>query len=78
VATYSGARGLWRPPADAFETISAVLSEHWRAAAGSRPLRLFWQTPANWLSLPAAVAAPVTISRRAADSSGRPPGPHRY
>ena len=55
---YRGLRGLWRPPTDPFETVAAVLSQHWRAAASVRPLRLFWPTSTSWLSRPAAVAAP--------------------
>jgi hypothetical protein len=77
VATYRGLGGLWRPPTDTFETIAAVLGAHWRAAT-SGPLRLFWSTPANWLAHPHAIAAPVTISRQEAGSSGTPPGPRRY
>lgn len=69
-------RGLWQPPTDSFEPLAGVLRQHWRAAATSRPLRLFWSTTASWLRRPAAVAA-ITISRPAANSSDKPPDPRR-
>ena len=78
---YNKLRGLWRPPAEALEAISSVLSEHWRAAAKMRPARLFWPSPARWLRaepLPAPVPVPVTTSPPAAGSSGTPRDPHRY
>jgi hypothetical protein len=78
VATYRELGGLWAPPTDTFEAIAAVLGAHWRAAATSRPLRLFWSTPVRWLRCADAAASAVTISRPEADSSGTPPGPRRY
>ena len=79
MATYRGLSGLWRPPAETLEAIAVALGEHWRAAAAARPVRLFWPTPVNWLRFRATViAASVTTSRPAADSSDTHPDPHRY
>ena len=78
MVTYNGLRRLWRPPAETLEAITSALGQHWRAAASSQ--RLFWPTPVQWLKVRTAlnvVPAPVTISRRAAGSSGRHPDPHR-
>jgi len=80
VGPYNKLRRLWRPPGEALEAISSVLSEHWRAAAKMRPARLFWPSPARWLRAAETLATPVpvTTSPPAAGSSGTPPDPHRY
>jgi hypothetical protein len=75
-------RRLWRPPADTIAGVAAVLREHWRAAAGMRPVRLFWPTPGRWLKVPPAVSVspasvpPVTTSPGVAGSSDKLPDPH--
>lgn len=81
MATYRGLRRLWLPPADTLEAITAVLGEHWRAAARSRAARAFWSSPVSWLKEHTAAsvgAVRVTTSPPGAGSSGTPPGPHRY
>jgi hypothetical protein len=80
VVTYPGLRRLLGQPADTLDSIAASLSEHWRAAANSRPAKLFGTTSRNWLkvALSMNVAPPVTISPQAAGSSDTPPDPHRY
>lgn len=76
---YNKLRRLWRPPGEALEAISSVLSEHWRAAAKMRPARLFWPSPARWLRAePLAAPGTVTTAPPAAGSSDTPPDPHRY
>ena len=67
---------LWKPPAEALDSIGSVLSEHWRKAR-ENTVRLFWSTPVSWLE-PRKVHASVTTSPAAEDSSGTRPGPHRY
>ena len=64
---------LLKPPGQALDAFASVLSEHWRAARECTA-QLLWSTPVNWLE--AALRAPVTTSRSAADSSGTPPDPH--
>lgn len=66
---------FWRPPAYAIAGVAAVLREHWRAATGMRPARLFWQTSRRWLEAPA--TTPATTSPAEAGSSDTPQGPHQ-
>jgi hypothetical protein len=66
---------LWKPPAEALDSLTSVLSEHWRKAR-ERTVRLFWPAPASWLEA-LKPRAPVTTSPAAEDSSGTPPDPHR-
>ena len=35
---------LWKPPAEALDSLTSVLSEHWRKAR-ERTVRLFWPAP---------------------------------
>ena len=37
---------LWKPPAEAIDSITTVLSEHWRKAREST-VRLFWSSPVS-------------------------------
>jgi hypothetical protein len=67
---------LWKPPAEALDSITTVLSEHWRKAREST-VRFFWSTPASWLDAHK-LSPPVTTSPAAEDSSGTRPDPHRY
>jgi len=67
---------LWKPPAEAIDSITTVLSEHWRKAREST-VRLFWSTPVSWLEAHGP-RVPVTTSPVAEDSSGTRPDPHRY
>ena len=46
--TDNGPGRLWRPHSETLETITEVLSEHWRAAARLHPAR-FWPTARRWL-----------------------------
>jgi hypothetical protein len=79
VVTYLGLQRLWRPPAETLEAIGVALGDHWRAAAGAGPLKLFRSAPVNWLRFRATViAAGLTTSPAAADSSDTHPDPHRY
>jgi len=81
VPTNKGLRRLWRPPAETLEALGSVLGAHWRAAAGSRAVRLFGPTSANWLRGRAAVrtvAVGVTTSPRAAGSSDTHQDPRQY
>jgi hypothetical protein len=67
---------LWKPPAEAIDSITTVLSGHWRKAREST-VRLFWSNPVSWLEAHK-LRAPVTTAPAAADSSGTRPDPHRY
>jgi hypothetical protein len=80
VATYPGIRRLLGQPADTLDSIAASLCEHWRAAANSRPAKLFGETSRSWLKVAMStdVAPAVTISPQAGDSSDTPPDPHPY
>ena len=51
MVTYLGLQRLWRPPAETLEAIGVALGDHWRAAAGAGPLKLFRSAPVNWLIL---------------------------
>ena len=59
---------VWQPPAEAIETIAAVLSAHW-AAAKSQQLAAFWPKATSWRTQ-------LTTAREAAGSSGKLPDPH--
>jgi len=62
VRTPDRLRRLWRPPAETIAGVAAVLREHWRAAAKTRPARLFWPTPARWLKVRQAISVgPVSV-----------------
>src|ERR1700747_3282040 len=41
---------LWKPPAEALDSLTSVLSEHWRKAR-ERTVRLFWPAAASWLDV---------------------------
>jgi hypothetical protein len=49
--TYPGLRRLLGQPADTLDSIAASLSEHWRAAANSRPAKLFGTSSRSWLKV---------------------------
>ena len=46
--TDDGLGHLWRPHSETLQTITEVLSQHWRAAARLHPAR-FWPTARRWL-----------------------------
>ena len=69
-------RQMWMPPGEALNAFAETLNEHWRAAS-ERTVQLFRSTPVSWLEARKA-RIPATTSPVAADSSDRPPGPHRY
>lgn len=40
---------LWEPPDETVETIAAVITSHWNAAAKAYREKLFWPDDASWL-----------------------------
>ena len=67
---YEALRRLWRPGEEALGAISDVLCEHWRAAAGVRPLRLFTSEAPHWLRS-AGEPKPLAVSVHHAARGGR-------